>query len=207
MLDTLASDPRMCRYIDMPLQHIADRMLSNMGRGMGQRDTIALLDRIEKKLGGAIRTTFIVGYPGETEAEFNELLAFVKEGRFSHVGAFMYSHEPRTPAGQLNDAIPMAEKKRRRDALMLAQLEVSRKRLAGFVGKETEVMIDGAIPPGSSVPQGASAVGRSQLEAHDVDGVIFLKGRGIAKLAPGTRIKARIVKSLDYDLVAEPVAG
>lgn len=206
MLDTLASDPRMCRYIDMPLQHIADRMLSNMGRGMGQRDTIALLDRIEKKLGGAIRTTFIVGYPGETEAEFNELLAFVKEGRFSHVGAFMYSHEPRTPAGQLNDAIPMAEKKRRRDALMLAQLEVSRKRLAGFIGKETEVMIDGAIPPGSSVPQGASAVGRSQLEAHDVDGVIFLKGRGVAKLAPGTRVKARIVKSLDYDLLAEPVA-
>ena len=204
MIEVLASDPRMCPYIDMPLQHISDRMLSNMGRGMGKRDTLALLDRIAKKMPhGAIRTTFIVGYPGETETEFNDLVAFVKEGRFSHVGAFMYSHEPRTPAGQLDDAIPMAEKKRRRDELMLAQLEVSQKRLANFVGQEIEVMLDGAIPPGSPVPQGVGAVGRSRLEAHDVDGVIFLKGRGLAKIAPGTRLKTRVTKSLDYDLVAE----
>jgi ribosomal protein S12 methylthiotransferase len=204
MIGVLASDPRMCPYIDMPLQHISERLLMNMGRGMGQRETIALLDRIAKKMPhGAIRTTFIVGYPGETEQEFNDLVAFVKEGRFSHVGAFVYSHEPRTPAGQLDDAIPMAEKKRRRDALMLAQLEVSRKRLASFVGNEIEVMLDGAIPIGSSVPQGVSAVGRSQNEAHDVDGVIFLKGRGLGKIAPGLRLKTHIVQSLDYDLIAE----
>lgn len=203
MLDTLASDPRMCPYIDMPLQHIADRLLMNMGRGMGQRETIALLDRIEKKLGGAIRTTFIVGYPGETEAEFNELLDFVKEGRFSHAGVFIYSHEPRTPAGQLDDAIPLAEKKRRRDALMLAQLEVSRKRLAKAVGSKIEVMLDGPIPPGSTAPKGASSIGRTQNEAHDVDGVIFLKGRGLTKIAPGTRIAATVTHSLDYDLLAE----
>lgn len=204
MLDVLVSDPRMCPYIDMPLQHINDRLLMNMGRGMGRRDTIALLDRIAGKMPhGAIRTTFIVGYPGETEQEFDELVAFVKEGRFSHVGAFVYSHEPKTPAAQLADAIPMAEKKRRRDELMLAQLEVSRRRLAGCVGREIDVMLDGPIPPGSSVPQGVSAVGRSRLEAHDVDGVIFLKGRGLARVAPGTRLRARVVKALDYDLMVE----
>ena len=204
MLDVIASDPRMCPYIDIPLQHISDRMLSNMGRGMGQRETITLLDRIAKKMPhGAIRTTFIVGYPGETEAEFNDLLAFVKEGRFSHVGVFMYSHEPRTPAGQLDDAIPLAEKKRRRDAIMLAQLEVSRKRLAKFVGNKIEVMLDGPIPGGTMAPKGATAIGRTQNEAHDVDGVIFLKGRGLTKVAPGTRLKATVTHSLDYDLLGE----
>jgi ribosomal protein S12 methylthiotransferase len=98
MIDLLAGDPRFCPYFDMPLQHISDRLLQNMGRGLGQRDTLALLDRIRAKMPhGALRTTFIVGYPGETEAEFNELLRFVEEGRFSHVGAFLYSKEPRTP--------------------------------------------------------------------------------------------------------------
>lgn len=204
MLDVLASDPRICPYIDMPLQHISERMLSNMGRGMGQRDTIALLDRIATKLkGGAIRTTFIVGYPGETEAEFEELLAFVKEGRFSHAGVFMYSQEPKTPSGKLPDDVPMTEKKRRRDTLMLAQLAVSRHRLAGFVGQEIEVMVDGIVPPGSSVPGGARAVGRSQREAHDVDGSIFLKGRGTGRIESGTRVRARVTKAFDYDLLAE----
>lgn len=206
MLDVLAGDPRMCPYIDMPLQHISERMLSNMGRGMGRRDTIALLDRIAKKMPhGAIRTTFIVGYPGETEAEFNELLDFVKEGRFSHAGVFMYSSEPKTPSGRLEDNVPLVEKKRRRETLMLAQLEMSRKRLAGLVGRTVDVMVDGPVPHGSSAPQGASAIGRSQLEAHDVDGVIFLKGRGLGRTAPGTRIAARVVASLDYDLVAAAV--
>ena len=204
MLDMMASDARICPYIDMPLQHINDRMLSRMGRGMGRRDTIDLLDLIAKKLpGGAIRTTFIVGHPGETEADFDELLAFVKEGRFSHVGAFMYSNEPGTPAARLADDIPVAEKKRRRDALMLAQLDVSRKRLAGHVGKAVRVMVDGPIPAGSSVPSGARSVARSQLEATEVDGVIFLKGRGAARVEPGMLVDAEVVASLDYDLVAE----
>jgi ribosomal protein S12 methylthiotransferase len=205
MLDAFVSDPRICPYIDMPLQHISDRLLSNMGRGMGRRETVALLDRIAKRMpDGAVRTTFIVGYPGETEAEFEELLAFVNEGRFSHVGVFMYSHEPRTPAGQLDDAIPLAEKKRRREAIMLAQQAVSRKRLAGFVGREVEVMLDGPLPQGSAAPKGASAVARSRLEASDVDGVYFLKGRGLSRLEPGTRMNVNVTGALDYDLVAEP---
>lgn len=208
MLETMASDPRMCPYIDMPLQHISDPMLAAMGRGMLKRETVALLDLIRERLpGGALRTTFIVGYPGETEEQFEELLSFVREGRFSHVGVFLYSHEPRTPSARLPDEVPLAEKKRRRDALMEAQLEVSRKRLRGMVGRTMEVMVDGPPGPGVSVPQGATVLGRSQLEASEVDGVIFLKGRGAGRLEPGSRCLARMEQSLDYDLVARVEQG
>jgi len=203
MLRTLASDPRLCPYIDMPLQHINDRMLSDMGRGMLKKETIALLDRINATWPhGAIRTTFIVGYPGETDEQFEELVDFVKEGRFSHVGAFMYSHEPKTPSARLPDNVPLAEKKRRRDALMAAQLEVSRRRLAGRIGQTLEVMVDGAPGPGMAVPRGTQAIGRTQCEASDVDGSIFLKGRQVARIEPGTIVEAVVENSLDYDLVA-----
>ena len=210
MLDVLAGDPRFCPYIDMPLQHIAERMLQHMGRGMGQRDTIALLDRIRAKMPhGAIRTTFIVGYPGETDAEFQELLAFVEEGRFSHAGVFLYSKEPRTPSAQIADDVPLTVKKQRRDALMKAQLDVSRRRLRAKVGAEIEVMIDGPVPAGTAAPAGAGAVGRSRLEAPEVDGVVFLKGRGVRKMQAGDLVRARVMNGLDYDLVAEalPAGG
>ncbi len=204
MLDVLASDPRFCPYIDMPLQHIAERMLMNMGRGMGKRDTIRLLDLIAKKMPeGAIRTTFIVGYPGETDEEFAELLEFVKEGRFSHVGAFMYSKEPKTPSAQLDDNVPLAVKKSRRDELMKAQRDVSRNRLKAFVGKSIDVMIDGPAPKGGTTPDGARAVGRSRLEATEVDGVIFVRGKAAARIEPGTVVSARVTDSMDYDLVVD----
>lgn len=206
MLVMLASDPRMCPYIDMPLQHISDKMLSDMGRGMLKRETVALLDRIHAVWPeGAIRTTFIVGYPGETEAHVEELLDFVREGRFSHVGVFMYSHEPKTPSAKLPDHIPLAEKKRRRDAVMAAQLDVSRRRLKQRVGTHTRLMVDGAPGPGMAIPRGVHAMGRSQLEATDVDGVIFIKGRAAARIEPGTLVDAQIVESLDYDVVARIV--
>jgi ribosomal protein S12 methylthiotransferase len=203
MLKTLASDPRLCPYIDMPLQHINDRMLSDMGRGMLRKETVALLDRIRNTWPhGAIRTTFIVGYPGETEEQFQELLAFVKEGRFSHVGVFMYSYEPKTPSARLPDNVPLVEKKRRRDAIMAAQLEVSRSRLKSMVGQQIEVMIDGPPGPGMSFPRGVSVMGRSQREASDVDGVIFIKGKNAHSIEPGTVCNAVVEQSLDYDLVA-----
>jgi ribosomal protein S12 methylthiotransferase len=203
MLDVLASDPRFCPYIDMPLQHIADRMLIDMGRGLGRRDTVALLDRIAAKLpGGAIRTTFIVGYPGETDAQFEELRSFVREGRFSHVGVFMYSREPRTPSAKLEDTIPLAVKKERRDVLMQEQLEVSRSRLKAQVGRPLEVMYDGPVAAGSAHPKGARGIGRTRLEAPEVDGLVFLEGRGVGRLEPGRRVRAKVTASFDYDLLA-----
>ena len=202
-IDLLARDGRFCPYLDMPLQHISDRLLSVMGRGMGQRDTLALLDRIREKMPhGALRTTFIVGYPGETDAEFAELLRFVEEGRFSHVGAFLYSAEPKTPAARLADDVPLAEKQRRRDALMKAQLAVSRRRLRALAGREVEVMVDGPVPSGTAAPAGAAAIARTRHEAPEVDGVVFLSGRGVKKLDPGSVVPARVTAGLDYDLEA-----
>lgn len=207
MLDVLAGDPRFCPYIDMPLQHISERILMDMNRAMGRDETLRLLDRIAEKLpGGALRTTFIVGYPGETDADFEELLALVREGRFSHAGVFLYSSEPKTPAAKKPDNIPLAVKKERREQLMLAQREVSRRRLRARVGSTVAVMVDGPTPPGAPHPAGTHAIGRTQLEAPEVDGLCFLRGRAWKKLAPGSVHRAPVLDALDYDLiVGEPI--
>ncbi len=206
MLHTMAAEPRMCPYIDMPLQHIADGMLVGMGRGMKRRETVEALDRIRQVWpDGAIRTTFIVGYPGETDEQFEELLAFVKEGRFTHAGVFMYSHEPKTPSAKLPDTVPLAVKKKRRDAVMAAQRDVSRARLRRLAGSVFPVMVDGPPSAHAAVPRGVYAMGRTRLQASEVDGVVFLSGRAAARLEPGTIVDVRIEKSLDYDLVGRVV--
>ncbi|MCW8130241.1 MAG: 30S ribosomal protein S12 methylthiotransferase RimO [Planctomycetota bacterium] len=207
MLAALLADPRFCPYIDMPLQHIADEMLDAMCRKVTRKQTMDLLDLIAKKMPhGALRTTFIVGYPGETEAHVQEVVDLVNEERFTHAGVFLYSTEPLTPAAKLPDALPLAEKQARRDAIMRAQLEVSRRRQKARVGRKIPVLVDGAVNP-ASAPKGVASAGRSQLEAPEVDGLIFLKGRGAAGVEPGRRVTAKVVRDLDYDLIAEISAG
>lgn len=194
VLEIMASDSRFCPYIDMPLQHISDSMLSAMGRRMTKFQTLEKLDLIQKTLPGcAIRTAFIVGHPGETEEDFNELLAFVKEGRFTHAGVFCYSPEPGTRSGKLEDSVPDGVKEKRRDMLMEAQRGVSSSRCAARVGRSVEVMIDGASESG--------LIGRSQHEAPDVDGVIYLPF--IQDAVPGDRYDIEITGSSDYDLFSE----
>ena len=206
MLETLASDACFCPYLDLPLQHVADPMLTAMGRGHTKEDAVRLLDDIARLLPqGVIRTTFIVGYPGETESHFKELLDFVREGRFQHVGVFMYSSEPQTPAARLPDDVPPAEKELRRMALMDAQLDISRKRLAGRVGSVEDILVDSAIRQGPDVPRNAHYVARSRLEAPEVDGVFFLRTPSAHQLDPGDRLRARVVEALDYDVIAVPV--
>lgn len=204
MLDALAADPRYCRYIDMPLQHAHDEMLGAMARGVTQDQTRRLLDLIDAKLPGcAVRTTFIVGFPGETQTHVDALRDFLAEGRFTHAGVFMYSTEPLTPAAKLPDALTLQEKQRRRDELYRTQLEVSKKRLAARVGLESELIVD--APAGKNAPKGAVLLARSRSEAPEVDGLVYIKGRGASAFEPGTRLNARIVASYDYDLVAEPL--
>ena len=206
VLDALASDPRFCPYLDLPLQHISDAMLSAMGRGMTRAATLALLDRLPKKLPGlALRTSFIVGYPGETEKDFEELLAFVREGRFTHAGVFLYSHEAKTPAAQLDDNLPLAVKQVRRDAVMAAQLAVSQRRQAARVCTTLQVLVDEPVERGARVPKGVRALARSQFEAPEVDGVVMLRGAAAARLEPGAFAAARVVEALDYDVIAELV--
>ncbi|HBA85323.1 MAG TPA: 30S ribosomal protein S12 methylthiotransferase RimO [Verrucomicrobia bacterium] len=204
ILDVLAAEPRFCPYIDIPLQHIADDILKSMGRVTGKKATLDLLDRIAAKLPlGAVRTAFIVGYPGETDAHFQELLDFVREGRFSHAGVFIYSPEPGTRSAELKAGAAPEEAQLRRDLLMEAQREASRERLKKRVGQTVELIIDGRLAEDGSGPILKGFVARSQLEAPEVDGVIFLGEKGFAREQPGNRVMARIKGALDYDLIAE----
>jgi len=193
VLDVLASDPRFCHYIDIPLQHISDRMLSLMGRQITKFQTLEKLDLIREILPDcAIRTAFITGHPGETEDDFNELLAFVKEGRFTHAGVFTYSAETGTLSAKMEDGVPQAIKEERRALLMEAQRVVSAARCAAQVGQTVEVMIDGLGEEG--------LIGRTRREAPEVDGVILLPE---FDAVPGDRFDVTVTGSLDYDLIAE----
>lgn len=195
VLETLASDPRFCAYIDLPLQHISDRMLQAMGRRMTRVQTLEKLDLIREILpGSALRTALITGHPGETEEDFAELLAFVKEGRFAHAGVFAYSAEPDTLSAGLPDSVPDAVKQERRAQLMEAQRAVSAAAGAAQVGQTVEVMIDGVDEEG--------VVARSQLQAPEVDGVFLLPA---FEAVPGDRFDVIIREADDYDLFADPL--
>lgn len=194
VLDVIASDRRFCHYIDMPLQHISDPMLDRMGRQISKFQTLEKLDLIREVLPDcAIRTAFITGHPGETEEDFRELLAFVKEGRFTHAGVFAYSAEPGTRSAEMDDSVPQELKEQRRALLMEAQREVSAAHCAAQVGKTIEVMIDGLGEEG--------LVARSQHQAPEVDGVFFLPE--FEDAVPGDRFDVTVTGSLDYDLIAE----
>ena len=193
VLDVMASDERFCRYIDMPLQHISDNMLDAMGRMLTKKETIEKLDLIEIVLpGAAIRTAFITGHPGETEADFKELLSFINEGRFTHAGVFTYSPEPGTLSAKMKDAVPEKIKAERRDRLMSAQQKISAARCAARIGTTVEVMVDAAGDD--------CIITRSQLEAPEVDGVIFVAD---FDAVAGDRYDAKIINASEYDLVAE----
>jgi ribosomal protein S12 methylthiotransferase len=193
VLEVLASDPRFCPYIDMPLQHISGKMLQLMGRQISKSQTVEKLDLIREILPDcAIRTAFITGHPGETEEDFNELLAFVKEGRFAHAGVFTYSAETGTLSAKMADRVPETVKIGRRARLMEAQREVSAARCAAQIGRTVEVMIDG---PGEE-----GLVGRSQRQAPEVDGVFLLPEFGAV---PGDRFDVQVKGSKAYDLIAE----
>jgi ribosomal protein S12 methylthiotransferase len=193
VLEVLASDPRFCHYIDMPLQHISDRMLDVMGRQISRFQTLEKLDLIREVLPDcAIRTAFITGHPGETEENFEELLAFIKEGRFTHAGVFTYSAEPGTLSAKMADSVSKEIKEERRALLMEAQREVSATRCAAQVGKTVEVMIDGLGEEG--------LIGRTQFEAPEVDGVVLLPE---FEAVVGDLFDVTVTDSLDYDLIAE----
>lgn len=204
MLDALAADARWCPYLDLPLQHISDAMLRAMGRGMGRDDTLRLLGRLPSRLPGlCMRTAFIVGHPGETDADFDELLAFVREGHFLHAGVFVYSREEGTPSAAQPDPVPRDVALHRRDELMRAQRGVSRAALQKWVGREIDVLIDGPVARDSAAPRHARWTGRHRGQAPEVDGVTFLVPRNGIDLRPGRVLRARVIQGLDYDLLAE----
>ncbi len=209
IIDIIADNPRFCPYIDIPLQHIADPILKDMGRTMDKRATIALLDRIIERIPGvALRSTFIVGYPGETEQDFEELLDLVRQGYFMHAGVFPYSREINTRAGESEAQISEDEKNDRADALMEAQLDVSCRKLAEMIGDEIEVMID-HVTDSATEDEPVLAIGHTQRQEIEVDGHVIITGNPgeSLKAIPGDILPIKVTDTTDYDLIGQTLYG
>ena len=197
LVKTLADSRRIVPYIDMPLQHISDRVLRRMNRKTTRAATEDILHRLRAGIPGLVlRSTFLVGFPGETEAEYEELVEWVREAKIERLGVFAYSHEPTTPSAKMEGAVPEDEKARRRDHLMAVQQEVAFAHARSRVGQTLPVMIDGPDPemPGWHL-------GRTMADAPDIDPVARIKSK---TLESGTIIQAEITGSDGYDLMGKP---
>jgi ribosomal protein S12 methylthiotransferase len=221
LIRTLAACPKVARYVDMPLQHIHHNMLERMRRETSQEYIVNLIQKIRAGIPGiALRTTFIVGFPGETDAYFQTLLDFIRETKFERLGVFTYSQEEGTRAGQMAGQIPERTKRRRRDLAMAAQREVARQVSASFVGRTLKVLADkkaqaeklettfswehGLIrdeKTQNSKPVARNlTVARGEADAPDIDGRVYVRGQ----LPVGEFASVRVIGHADYDLIAEP---
>ncbi len=204
LVDLVAREPRIVPYLDMPIQHASDRVLERMRRP----ERLASLRRKIAWLRGAIadlalRTTCLVGFPGETEADFRALVAFLEEAQFDRVGAFAYSPQEGTRASRYPDDVPDVMKRERLEELLEVQRAISAERLARFVGREVVVLVDSVADP-TAAPAGATHVGRVCWQADDVDGVTYVERGGWA--APGHFVRAQLAASEDYDFRAVALA-
>jgi ribosomal protein S12 methylthiotransferase len=201
MLDAMAECEKVVKYIDLPLQHASDPVLKRMRRPGTRAGYEKLLDRIRSRVpGAALRTTFIVGFPGETEQDVDELAAFLEAVRFDHVGVFTYSHEEGTTAGELDDDIPASIKRKRRDRLMALQKRIVRTTQKTRIGSRVQVLVDGPSEEHELVLKG-----RLPWQAPEIDSQVFLTDCDPSALLPGALVEAEIVAARDYDLVARPL--
>jgi len=200
VIDVIAQGQKILPYIDMPLQHINDQMLRRMSRRVTRAETEALLAQLRQRVDAlTLRTTLITGFPGETEAEFQELCDFVTEQRFDHLGVFTYSYEADTPAARLPDHLPEEVKEERRARLMAAQQPIAFARNEQQLGRQTDILLDRPVEGEHNV-----WLGRSRADAPDIDGVVYVTG-GKRKLAAGNLVHCEIVACQGYDLAAVPV--
>jgi ribosomal protein S12 methylthiotransferase len=192
LLEVLAGHPHVCKYLDMPIQHVSDRVLRSMRRGISRRGTEELIERIRTRVPGiALRTTLIVGYPEETPEEFDELRRFVQEARFDRLGVFTYSPEEGTGAAPLGDPVPDEEKERRKGEIMEVQQEISRVRNEGLIGRRLRVLIERK--------EADHWAGRTEHDAPEIDNEVFVTGDG--PVTPGTFCDVDIVDAYEYDIV------
>jgi ribosomal protein S12 methylthiotransferase len=195
LIDVIASEPKVVKYIDVPLQHISDAMLKRMRRGHTSRITRELVAKLRARIDDVVlRTTFIVGHPGETAAEFDELCAFVEESRFDRAGAFTFSVEPGTVSAILPHRVDPDIAAERQQTLMEIQRKISRARHEAMVGREIEVLIEGESSESEHLMEG-----RWYGQAPGIDGVTYLSD---GQAAPGSLVRARITQASDYDLAA-----
>ncbi|MBG9733237.1 30S ribosomal protein S12 methylthiotransferase RimO [Paenibacillus alvei] len=198
LMDTIASNPKICKYIDMPLQHSEDSILKRMRRPGRQRDSRELVNKIRERIPGvALRTSIIVGFPGETDEDFDRLCDFIREMKFDRLGVFTYSSEEDTPATRLPDHVPDEVKEWRANTLMEIQRQVSKEVSEKRIGDILEVLVeryDG---------RNDVFIGRSQFDAPEIDGEVFISGQ---PLSIGEIAKVRITHALEFDLAGEGLA-
>lgn len=192
VLDVMQERSNICRYLDMPLQHISDRMLRSMRRGITKQKTIDLIQAIRDRVPDIVlRTTLICGYPGETEADFEELLQWVTDTRFDRLGCFTYSHEENTHAYTLSDDVPDEEKSARVEELMAIQQGISYEINQTKVGKTFKVLVDKA--------EGDYFIGRTEHDSPEVDNEVLIPAAG-QYISPGRFVQVRIDRAEDFDL-------
>jgi len=196
LIEEMSRNPRLCRYFDIPLQHVSDKILKAMGRRGTKDYIINLLKKIRERIPGvAIRTTFIAGFPGETEEDFNELYRFVEDHRFEHLGVFAYSREEGTPAYKMKGHLPKKVKEERRSRIM----ELQQRKIAQYnssrIGQIYDTMIDGVAE------DGIFYIGRSYAEAPEIDPVIYVSSA--EPLEIGEVVPVKILCADGYDLIGE----
>jgi ribosomal protein S12 methylthiotransferase len=201
VIDAIADLDKVVKYIDLPLQHASDAVLKRMKRPGTRKSYVRLLDNIRARIPNvALRTTFIVGFPGETAEDFAELESFISEIGFDHVGVFTYSHEEGTSAHDLKDDVPAATKKKRQERLMARQREIVTARQQARMGEKTRLVIDGTSSEHELVLQG-----RLPGQAPEIDPVVYLTECDPSLYAKGSFIDVEIVGAEAYDLVARPI--
>jgi ribosomal protein S12 methylthiotransferase len=193
LLDLMAERENICKYIDIPLQHINDRILGSMNRGTSRSETVKLIETIRKKVpGAALRTAFIVGYPGETKKEFEELKMFVKEFEFERLGVFTYSHEEGTTAGNLKETVSEIAKRTRYDEIMELQSEIALKNNNKLIGSKLKVLIDRK--------EDEYFIGRTEFDSPEIDNEVVINS---PKLEIGKFYNVNITDADFYDLFGE----
>lgn len=199
LIETFASLDKVCKYVDLPLQHASNRLLASMNRYDTREEVETLLAKLRKRIPGiVIRTTFIVGFPGETDADFEELKEFVEQQRFENAGVFAYSQEEGTVAGAMPNQIPDEIKQERYHELMALQAQISEEIHKDTEGQTLEVLVEGIEEDGSGLHYG-----RSYREAPDIDGLVFIENPGDIK--PGCFIKVNILQGFTYESVGERI--
>lgn len=200
LIDVIGSEKKICKYLDLPIQHISDKVLRLMNRNTTKKEIVKLIHTLRKKIPGLVlRTSVITGFPGETDKDFKELLKFLADTKFDALGAFIYSREEGTRASRFKGHLSDGLKQERYDQIMKLQQAVSTRSKKKFIGKMVDVLIDERMPAeDNEVSNGF--IGRTQGDAPEIDGVVYVTGKGVKV---GDFCKVRITDSLEYDLIGE----
>jgi len=198
LIDVIAEEDRICNYLDIPFQHASRPVLRRMNRPGDGEEYLRFLDRLRRACPKiSVRSTFIVGFPGETDGDFAELLQFVEAAQLDWVGVFTFSQEQGSAAAAMPEQVPKRVAQERRRVLMRRQREISAARRKGWIGQEIDVLVE------QMSPDGRRGVGRSEGAAPEIDGVVRLRARVRGpRLTPGQFVRSRVTGSTAYDLTA-----